>query len=757
MPDWTVSREPEPRAPLGRHLALGTASFALSFAAWGLISASATMWRARFALSGSETGLLIAAPVLFGAIARIPVGLLADRFGARRVLALLMIGCAVPIAYVPHVASFRALVASALMLGFAGASFAAGVSYVSGWAPPARRGTALGVFGIGNGGQSIAIFLGPLAAQAVGWPTVFHVVAAMLVAWGLIFGVVARDAPRTGPAHGLGEMLGVLRREPLAWALAAFYFLTFGGFVAFSVYLPTLLVDSFHLSASDAGMRAAGFVALATGVRPVGGWLADRLGGARVLSGALLGIVPFALLLAWPSILPFTVGALGCAALLGVGNGAVFQQVPRHFPAHAGTVTGLVGAAGGLGGFFPPLLLGAAHDTLGVLWPAFILLAVTALALHLLARSVLIPRDHARAVAVPAAWEPAVERIRAGAWATIVTGMLVASIVVGSRNLQYFDPALVIYTFAVVFATWGIVYHYRVWLSKPPTAMYWRRGWQALARGRGRAAARAVSLVATRLLAQTFIHRRSPLRWWTHQLIFWGCILAAAVTFPLVFGWVSFASAPDDPGRYVAHLFGFAAGSFALGTPMAWTIFHLLDIAAVLVLAGIALALWRRLRDRGALALQSFARDLFPLFLLFAVCVTGLLLTVSSMWMRGEGYQFLAYIHAVTVIATLLFLPFGKFFHIFQRPAQIGVKLYLEQAERGDTAACARCGAAFASRAQIEDLGAVLDRLGFDYRLDDTDGAPRWQDVCPPCKRKQLAIAQLALQKVSPRGTTPAS
>jgi nitrate/nitrite transporter NarK len=723
---------------LGRHLALGTASFALSFAAWGLISASATSWRARFALSASQTALLVAAPVLFGAAARLPIGLLADRFGARRVLAILMIACAAPVAYIPHVPSFGALVAGAVVLGFAGASFAAGVSYVSGWTPPARRGAALGVFGLGNGGQSIAIFLGPVAAREIGWPAVFHTVAALLVVWGVVFGAIGRDAKRSAPPQTLGAMLGVLRRERLAWALAAFYFLTFGGFVAFSVYLPTLLVDAFGLSAADAGMRAAGFVALATGMRPVGGWLADRLGGARVLSGALLGVVPFALLLAWPSLLPFTVGALGCAALLGVGNGAVFQQVPRHFPAHAGTVTGLVGAVGGLGGFFPPLLLGAARDRLGVVWPGFLLLAITALGLHALARAVLVPRD--RPPALPQGWEPAVERIRAGAWATLVTAILAASIVVGSRNLAHFDPALVIYTFAVVFATWGIVYHYRVWLSKPPTAMYWRRGWQALARGKARAAARAAKLAGTHLIAQTFIRRRSKLRWWTHQLIFWGCILAAAVTFPLVFGWVHFASAPGDPSRYVAYLFGFPAGSFALGTPLAWTIFHLLDIAAVLVLAGIALALWRRMRERGALVLQSFSRDLFPLFLLFAISITGLLLTVSSMWMEGEGYQFLAYIHAVTVIATLLYLPFGKLFHIFQRPAQLGVKLYLEQAE-AEPATCKRCGAAFASQAQIDDLATVLDQLGFDYA--------RWQDVCPPCKRRQLAIAQLALQKGS--------
>ena len=175
-------------------------------------------------------------------------------------------------------------------------------------------------------------------------------------------------------------MLGVLRRERLAWVLSLFYFLTFGGFVAFSIYLPSLLKDQFGLKAADAGFRAAGFVVLATLMRPVGGWLADRIGGARVLAGVFLGVVPFALLMTWPAMLPFTVGALGCAALLGIGNGAVFKLVPEYFPKETGTVTGLVGAMGGLGGFFPPLLLGVFRDRLGVVWPGFVLLAAMAAA-----------------------------------------------------------------------------------------------------------------------------------------------------------------------------------------------------------------------------------------------------------------------------------------------------------------------------------------------------------------------------------------
>src|SRR5262249_12376127 len=199
-------------------------------------------------------------------------------------------------------------------------------------------------------------------------------------------------------------------------------------------------------------------------LRPVGGALSDAIGGARVLRGVLLGVVPFALLLAWPSMIPFTVGALGCAALLGLGNGAVFKLVPQHFPADTGTVTGLVGAMGGLGGFFPPLLLGAFRDRLGVAWPAFVLLAATALVLERVNARLFRAREEEAGRELPESLRRTADRIRAGAYATLVTALLVGAIVVGSRNLANFDAALVVYTFAVIFATWGVAYHYAVWL-----------------------------------------------------------------------------------------------------------------------------------------------------------------------------------------------------------------------------------------------------------------------------------------------------
>jgi MFS transporter, NNP family, nitrate/nitrite transporter len=730
-----------------RHVALGTISFTICFAAWGLIGAFAPRFQAALHLTTFQTHFLAAVPVLLGALARIPLGMLTDRFGGRAIFALLMAGVAIPVWLVPRQGAYSGLLVTAFFLGLAGSSFAVGVGYVSRWTPPERQGTALGVYGLGNIGQSAALFLGPVLAVQIGFGAVFTGMAGVLLVWAFLYAALARNAPvppGTRPA-GLGAMLRVLATEKLAWLLAAFYFLTFGGFVAFSTFLPILLRNEFQLAAVDAGFRAAGFVVVATLLRPVGGWLADRVGGARVLSAVFAGVAPFALLLAWRSMLPFTVGALGCAALLGLGNGAVFKLVPQYFPRQTGLITGLVGAMGGMGGFFPPLLLGLFRERLGAEWPGFFLLAASALALWWANHRVLIPRQEAIEAGLAGGPRRTSDRLRAGAWATLWTALLVAAIVVGSRNLENFDPALVIYTFAVVFAAWGVVYHYNVWLDKPPTRVYWNRGWE-LFRKRGilRSLGRLAGLAATHIAAQTFIARRSRLRWWMHQFLFWGCLLAVAITFPLVFGWISFRASPGDQLTYVTYLFGFPTFAFPVHSVRALLLFHGLDISAMLVLAGIALSLWRRMREKGARTLQQFGMDFLPIILLFAISVTGLALTVSQEWLMGASYSFLAILHAITVIAALLYLPFGKFFHIFQRPAQLGVKLYQDAGLRDAGAACARCGERFASRMHVDDLRAILPQLGFDYTMPGPAG--NWQELCPACKRKTLAIAQMRMQ-----------
>ncbi|MGC2185705.1 MAG: MFS transporter, partial [Terriglobales bacterium] len=506
-----------------RHLLLGTVSFTVCFAAWGLISAFAPRFRQQFHLSATQTAFLVAVPVLLGALARIPIGMLADRFGGRAVFTVLMFFVALPVALVPYATSYQNLLMVAFLLGMAGSSFAVGVGYVSRWFSLESQGSALGMYGLGNIGQSAAVFLGPVVAAAYGFRTVYWGMSIILLVWASAFVIFARNAPQTARPTGLSEMLGVLAGEPLAWALAALYFLTFGGFVAFSIYLPTLLRDQFGLKPADAGFRTAGFVVLATLCRPLGGWLSDRIGGSRVLSWILPAVAAFGLLLGVQSMLPFTVGALGCAALLGIGNGAVFQLVPRYFPNQRATVTGLVGAMGGMGGFFPPLVLGMFRDRLGVVWPGFLLLSAVACALWWMNGHVFLTREEALAAKLPPALTRTADRVRAGAWATLWTLVLISAIVLGSRNLQNFDAALVIYTFAIIFATWGVIYHYSVWIRKPPTYVYWQRGWQLFKeRGVVRTFGQVVTLAGTHLFAQTFIAKRSRLRWAMHQMIFWG-------------------------------------------------------------------------------------------------------------------------------------------------------------------------------------------------------------------------------------------
>ncbi len=740
----TASRPSSASLPL----ILGTISFAVCFAAWGLIAAFAPGFRETLHLSATQAALLVAVPVLLGSLARLPVGMLADRLGGRVVFSGLMLLVCIPAFLTPPAKTYEQLLLAGFFLGLAGSSFAVGVGFVSRWFSAQQQGGALGIYGLGNIGQSAAVFLGPLLAALIGWQNVFRGTAAMLAVWSVMFFAFARDAPTPVRPKSIGEMLGVLAGERLSWALSAFYFLTFGGFVAFSIYLPSLLRDQFRLTAADAGFRTAGFVVLATLLRPVGGWLADRIGGARVLAVVFVVIPPFALLMAWPSMLPFTIGALGCAVMMGLGNGAVFKLVPQFFPRETGTVTGLVGAMGGLGGFFPPLLLGFFRDRMGTIWPGFLLLALVSLVLWRVNARVFLPLQEKLDLTLPPHLVRTADRVRAGAWATLFTLALIAAIVLGSRNLQNFDPALVIYTFAIIFATWGVVYHYNVWLDKPPTRVYWRRGWQIFReQGLLRGTLNLTRLTGRNIVAQTFIYKRSHLRWWMHQCIFWGCILAAAITFPLVFGWIGFRSLPTDQSTYVTYLFGFPTGTFPLHTAIAWLLFHGLDISAALVLTGVGLSLWRRLRDKGAQTVQSFAMDFFPILLLFAISVTGLALTVSQEWLRGASYSFLAIIHAITVIAGLLYLPFGKFFHIFQRPAQLGVKLYHMTADSGPGAICPRCHQRFASALHVLDLKTILPELGFNFTMSENQH--NWQDLCPACKRKSLSAAQRRLKHPS--------
>ncbi len=320
--------------------------------------------------------------------------------------------------------------------------------------------------------------------------------------------------------------------------------------------------------------------------------------------------------------------------------------------------------------------------------------------------------------------------------------ILALLILVGSRNLDHFDAALVAYTFGTLFAVFGIAYRYTMWLQRPPTWMYFKRGWRLFLDPRS--LPRNVWLWVRRLASQfalnRFVFRRGAGRGITHMLIMWGCLLAAAVTFPLVFGWIHFETPPNDFTSYRILVFGFPVGLMAVDGWLAEITFHALVWASFLVLPGVMLAMRRRMRDRGVTTVQRFGEDMLPLLLLFGITVTGLALWVSYSWMHGYGYEFLAIVHAATVIFTLLWLPFGKFFHIFQRPAQLGVAFYKDAGARGEQAACRRCGEEYASQLQIEDLIAVERRLGYRYELAADDD--HYQRYCPRCRRIMAALAQ---------------
>lgn len=336
------------------------------------------------------------------------------------------------------------------------------------------------------------------------------------------------------------------------------------------------------------------------------------------------------------------------------------------------------------------------------------------------------------------------DRRHAAGWGLLFTALLGGLIVLGSRNLNHFDAALVGYTFATLFATFGITYRYAMWLRRPPTRLYWRRGWSVFLTRR---------LVARNLLegmrrfffafaANLFIFRRSRLRGLAHWLIMWGCILAALITFPLVWGWIHFETVPGHLDRYQTYLFGFGVQEFAVDSAIGFIIFHGLVWASFLVIAGVMLAFRRRMIDHAAVSVQQFGQDVLPLVLLFAISVTGLMLTSSYTWMKGYAYDFLAILHAMTVILTLLYLPFGKLFHIFQRPAQIGVSFYKDASTRGEQALCRRCGRPYAPAMMIDDLAAVERELGFSYEMAPGSRAGHYQQICPKCRRALFGLAQ---------------
>ncbi len=335
--------------------------------------------------------------------------------------------------------------------------------------------------------------------------------------------------------------------------------------------------------------------------------------------------------------------------------------------------------------------------------------------------------------------------------ASLLTALLVLAIVVGSRNLQNFDAALVGYTYACVAAAFAVFYRYSVWLTKPPTKKFWRRGWQLCfqpALWKNLRSPRILGEAVTRkLVVQDFVWRRSPARWLGHMLIAAGCLLAFAITFPLVFGWIHFEMGAVEPDHtYIVSVFGFHVHELPLAGFFSWLVFHGLVVASFMVIPGVMIVMYRRMMEEGATAVQRFSRDFLPLILLFVVSFSGLLLWVSYEYLEGYFFTALAQFHAWSVIALLLYLPFGKLFHIFQRPASLGVSYYKAANADKDPARCPVTGEAFAPKMQTDDLKEVLGELDFDYSAPDGKG-PAWNEVSPRGKRILIARAHSIARK----------
>ncbi len=353
--------------------------FDVSFMLWGLLGALGIFITKSLGLTPAQQGLMVAIPVLSGSLMRIPVGLLSDRIGGKRVGVGMLLFLFLPLLLGWLLrGNFPALVGIGLLLGVAGASFAVSLPLASHWYPPSRQGLVMGIAAAGNSGTVIANLLAPSLAAVYGWHNVMGLAMVPLALVLLAFLLLAKDSPDRPRRQAIGQYLVALQRGDIWW-FCLFYSITFGGFVGLSSFLPLFLRNQYALSPVTAGLLTALVAFMGSTSRPLGGYLADRYGGVRTLSFLLLGI---GLMYTAASFLPSLGGMVWLLIIgmscLGMGNGAVFQLVPQRFRAEIGVATGVVGAFGGLGGFLLPTLLGSVKQVSGSFAPGLLLLALFA-------------------------------------------------------------------------------------------------------------------------------------------------------------------------------------------------------------------------------------------------------------------------------------------------------------------------------------------------------------------------------------------
>ncbi|MEU5819962.1 MFS transporter [Streptomyces sp. NPDC047803] len=386
--DTAVKQSPAaadaPGSAAYRNLLVATVGFTLTFWAWNLIAPMSGEYKDRLELNSFQQSLLVAVPVLVGSLGRIPVGALTDKYGARLMFPVTSALTILPVLLlIPAKNSYGAMLAVGFLLGVGGTTFAIGIPLVNSWFPPAKRGLALGVFGMGMGGVALSGYFTPRIAKH-GDNLPFLVVAGALVVYAALSSVLVNDHPgRKVPTDSLAHRLGSAGRLRVTWELSALYAIGFGGIVAFGVYLPTYLKTWYELSPTDAGTKAAGFALVTVIFRPIGGWLSDRVHPALVTSVALGVAALMAIVQAFdPRLAPTgTIALLVMAAGLGTASGSVFALVSQVTPQpKVGSVTGIVGAMGGLGGFVPPLVMGAIYSAKDSYSIGFMLLSDLALA-----------------------------------------------------------------------------------------------------------------------------------------------------------------------------------------------------------------------------------------------------------------------------------------------------------------------------------------------------------------------------------------
>ncbi|MEX1029481.1 MAG: nitrate/nitrite transporter [Paenibacillaceae bacterium] len=361
-------------------LPLQSVSLTAAFMVWVLISSLLPYIKSDIPLSSGQLAWVTAIPVILGSLLRIPVGFLTNRYGARSMFIVGYLLLLIPVLYLSYSQSFFDLMVSGFLLGIGGATFSIGVTALPKYYPKEKQGTVNGVYGIGNLGTAITTFSAPLLANIYGWQTTVRFYLILLGFFVVLVFILGDRKEEKVRVSFVGQISSIYR-NPTILFLSFFYFITFGSFVAFTLYLPNFFVNQFELDKVDAGMRTAGFIVLATMIRPLGGFLSDRFNPYKVLIGVFSGLTISGIILSFSLTMPlFTIGCLTVAACGGIGNGAVFKLVPQLFTKQMGIANGIVSAAGGIGGFFPPLILTAVFGLTGHYAIGFMALSEAALA-----------------------------------------------------------------------------------------------------------------------------------------------------------------------------------------------------------------------------------------------------------------------------------------------------------------------------------------------------------------------------------------